>query len=467
MDSYEQTMLAYLTKQQLFHKGDRLVIGVSGGIDSMVLLHFLAQQRSQLGVGLTAVHVDHMLRGEQSAEDSHFVEQQCKLWDVPYELVQIPVPAILAEKGGNTQSVCREERYRIFEIVMEQTQSTVLVTAHHADDQLETVLMDGMRGSLKNGAFGMRNKRPISSGSLVRPQLAVTKAEIARYAELNKVPHREDPSNASDAYTRNRIRKTLLPAMVAENPRAALHFSELAEQINEDAAFLQQLAEQALEELLISPGELVISAESFRSHPSALQKRMVLLLLNYLYDGKRVLITSHLAEQVRELLQSSSGTVFLHLPQNYMMIRQYDRVFFENQKEHAELQRAEISQCWSPPARGCRYRVLPAGEEPQEENAVFWYFHSEETDFTLRGRKPGDRILLAGMSQAKKLARLMIDEKVPSQQRDGWPIIVAGEHRVLLVPGLRAAAGLSRTKRSEDNRVLVEQCIDYAKRGRN
>ncbi|MFP3359010.1 tRNA lysidine(34) synthetase TilS [Planococcus sp. SIMBA_143] len=463
MNHYEQTMLAYHTKHGLFETGERLVIGVSGGIDSMVLLHFLSKKRHQLGVHLTAVHIDHMLRGEQSAQDRRFVEQHCQLWEVPCESFAVPIPAILAENGGNTQSVCRNERYRIFEQVMEKTESTVLITAHHADDQLETILMEGMRGSLRNGAFGMRIKRPFGGGMLVRPQLAVTKAEIAQYAELNKVPYREDPSNASDTYTRNRIRKTIVPAMAQENPRAASHFSELAEQINEDAAFLQQLAEQTLKELLLSGQELLISAESFRSHPSALQKRMVLLLLNYLYDDKRVLITSHLAEQVRELLQSSSGTVFLHLPQNYMMIRQYDQVFFEKSKEFLQRQQVDIGHVWSPPVLGSRYRVVPVGEEPEAENAVFWYFHSEETDFTLRGREPGDRILLAGMNQAKKLARLMIDEKIPAQQRDNWPIIVAGTNRVLLVPGLRTAACLSRTKRSEDNRVLVEQCIDYAK----
>jgi len=463
VDHYEQTMLAYHKKHGLFEIGERLVIGVSGGIDSMVLLHFLSKKRHQLGLHLTAVHIDHMLRGEQSAQDRGFVEQQCKLWEVPCESFSVPIPAILAENGGNTQSVCREERYRVFDQVMEKTESTILITAHHADDQLETILMEGMRGSLHNGAFGMRIKRPFGGGVLVRPQLAVTKAEIAHYAQLNKVPYREDPSNASDAYTRNRVRKTIVPAMAQENPRASLHFSELAEQINEDAAFLQQLAEQTLKELLLSDKELLISAESFRSQPSALQKRMVLLLLNYLYDDKRVLITSHLAEQVRELLQSSSGTVFLHLPQNYMMTRQYDQVSFEKPKEYLECERADIGCFWSPPVFGSRYRILPVGEELEVENAVFWYFQSEETDFTLRGREPGDRILLAGMNQAKKLARLMIDEKIPSYQRDNWPIIVAGTHRVLLVPGLRIAACLSRTKRPEDNRVLVEQCIDYAK----
>ncbi|MEZ0479580.1 tRNA lysidine(34) synthetase TilS [Planococcus sp. SSTMD024] len=463
MDHYEQTMLAYHKKHGLFEKGDRLVIGVSGGIDSMVLLQFLSKKRHQLGVHLTAVHIDHMLRGEQSAEDRRFVEQQCKLWEVPCESFAVPIPAILAENGGNMQNVCRQERYLIFERVMKKTDSTVLITAHHADDQLETILMEGMRGSLWNGAFGMHIKRPFGSGMLVRPQLAVTKAEIAHYAQLNKLPYREDPSNASDTYTRNRIRKAIVPAMAQENPRASLHFSELAEQINEDVAFLQQLAEQTLKELLPSDKELLISAESFRSYPSALQKRMVLLLLNYLYDDKRVLITSHLAEQVRELLQSSSGTVFLHLPQNYMMTRQYDQVFFEKPKECLQRQRADIGHSWSPPVLGSRYRVVPVGEEPEAEDAVFWYFQSEEAEFTLRGREPGDRILLAGMNQEKKLARLMIDEKVPSQQRDNWPIIVAGKHRVLLVPGLRTAACLSRTKRSEDNRVLVKQCIDHAK----
>nr|WP_251048015.1 tRNA lysidine(34) synthetase TilS [Planococcus sp. ISL-109] len=460
-------MLTYLAEHELFEKGDRLVIGVSGGIDSMVLLHFLSSKRHQLGITITAVHIDHMLRGDQSEQDRRFVEQYCELWSVPFESFAVPVPAILERDGGNPQHVCRTERYRMFEWVMADTASYVLITAHHADDQLETVLMEGMRGSLKNGAFGMRIKRSFGGGSLVRPQLAVTKAEIVRYAKMHQVQHREDPSNSSETYTRNRIRKAIVPAIIEENPRAALHFAELAEQINEDEEFLQNLAEQTLRELLACPDELVVSAESFRNHAVALQKRMVLLLLNYLYNQKQVLITSQLAEQVRELLQSSSGTVFLHLPKNYMMRRQYDRVFFEKAKEQQEYIQADIGLAWSPPVKGVRYCVTAVGEEPEAADAAFWYFQSAETKFCLRGRKPGDRIELAGMSQEKKLARLMIDEKVPVQERQNWPIIVAGDDQVLLVPGLRTAACLSRTKRAGDNRVLVEQCTDYAKRGRN
>lgn len=463
MKHYEQTMLAYVAEHELFEKGDRLVIGVSGGVDSMVLLHFLASKRQQLGITIIAVHIDHMLRGEQSAQDRQFVEQQCRLWNVPYESFAVPVPSILEQQGGNTQQVCRTERYRLFERVMKEMDSTCVVTAHHADDQLETILMAGIRGSLKNGSFGMRIKRPFGGGSLVRPQLAVTKAEIAHYAQLQQVPHREDPSNSSATYTRNRIRQTIVPAIVEENPRAALHFARLAEQLNEDEAFLQDLAEQAFRDLMAAPGDLVISAESFRNHAVALQKRMVLLLLNYLYNEKQVLITSQLAEQVRELLQSSSGTVFLHLPNNYMMRRQYDRVFFEQATQQLEYRQSDIGLSWSPPVKGFRYRVAAIGEEPEAAEAALWYFQSAETNFYLRGRKPGDRIQLAGMSQAKKLARLMIDEKVPVQERQNWPIIVAGENRVLLVPGLRTAGCLSRTKRPGDNRVLVEQCIDYAK----
>ncbi|WP_033542046.1 tRNA lysidine(34) synthetase TilS [Planococcus sp. CAU13] len=465
MKSFHEQMADYLTKHNLLESGDRVLLGCSGGIDSMVLLHYLKSQEKALEIRVEAIHVNHMLRGEESAADRLFTEQVCRLWEIPCHSSDIPIPAILKTVGGNKQQVCRVERYKYFAEIMEQTGATKLVTAHHADDQLETILMSGLRGTLQSGSFGMPAIRPFEGGMLIRPLLAVTKQEIADYAETFNIPYREDSSNAENTYTRNRIRKNVVPELKKENADVSKQFVELSDSLQEDQNFLMELAQEKLE-LLVSTDEhgTVLSAERFRSHASALQKRMVLLLLNYLYGSEQVIVTRQLAEQVQDMMQSSSGTVFLHLPQHYRMIRQYDRVLFSRRDSEAvsEEFHSSITDEWTGAVKNFRYKLLPVQQLREQEDAIAWYFsESAEPQLQIRSRLPGDRIHLSGMAHSKKVARLMIDEKVPAPLRKGWPVITDSNGEVLLVPGLRPSRHISRSRRPQDNWVLMEQkCED-------
>lgn len=465
MKKFHEQMADYQTKHKLLEPGDRVLLGCSGGIDSMVLLHYLKSQEKALSITLEAVHVNHMLRGEESAEDRLFTERLCNEWGIPCHSRDIPIPAILEAAGGNKQQLCRQERYRFFEETMTATGASKFATAHHADDQLETILMSGLRGTLQSGSFGMPSSRPFEGGILIRPLLAVTKQEIAAYAEANSIPFREDPSNADNIYTRNRIRKNVIPELKKENADVSKQFVELSESLQEDQKFLMELAQEKLDHLISSEGqEFALSAESFRSHPSALQKRMVLLLLNYLYGSEQVIVTRQLAEQVQEMMQSSAGTVFLHLPQHYRMIRQYDRVLFSRRDLQAAPEEfiSRITGEWSAAVNNFRYRLVPARQFKEQEDASAWYFsESAEPQLQIRSRLPGDRIHLPGMAGTKKVARLMIDEKVPAPLRNDWPVITDGNGEILLVPGLRPSLHISRSPRSQDNWVLAEQkCED-------
>ena len=161
---------------------DRVLVAVSGGMDSMALLHFLYKYRIQLQIELCAVHVDHMLRGEQSAEDCRFVEAFCKERHITIFSKAIPIPSIIEEENGNVQAICRRERYRYFEETMEKQQFNKLVTAHHADDQLESILMALTKGAIVKGIQGIQAIRPLFENHfVVRPFLAVTKEEIGQY----------------------------------------------------------------------------------------------------------------------------------------------------------------------------------------------------------------------------------------------------------------------------------------------
>lgn len=173
-------------------------------------------------------------------------------------------------------------------------------------------------------------------------------------------------------------------------------------------------------------------------------------------------MTRQLAEQMQEMMQSSAGTVFLHLPQNYVATRQYDTVFLNRrpQEKEAEPAPVNITADWTPIYCGYRYKAMPFAQLEEIENAVIWYFHAtEDAQFFLRSRKPGDRIQLTGMERPKKLARLMIDEKIPVPMRESWPVITTDKNELLVVPGLRPSASVSRQKRDGDNWVLIEQYL--------
>ncbi|MDN7243828.1 tRNA lysidine(34) synthetase TilS [Planococcus sp. N028] len=469
MKGFQQNVHHHIHKHQLFGPGDRVLVGCSGGIDSIVLLHFLTTHQAALGISVTAVHVNHMLRGEESLQDRLFTEQLCAEWNVPCFSRDIPIQDILNTYGGNKQQVCREARYAYFSEVMQEAGATKLATAHHADDQLETILMAGIKGTLRSGSFGMPTSRPFSTGELVRPLLAVTKDDIASYAEEFSLSHREDPSNGQPVYTRNRIRHAVVPLLKQENVNVAAQFVELAETMQEDQQYLMKLAEEKMRQLVKQEEDgFSLLVEKFKQEDLALQKRLVLLLLNYLYNKKQVAITKQLAEQVRDMMHSSAGTAFLYLPQNYMMIRQYDRVYFRRQPigEQAVKDSLIITDDWSSEVNGFRYKAMPLREANQQKNAVFWYFSAlDDIVLMVRNRKPGDRIHLPGMEGAKKVARLMIDEKVPSSKRGNWPIIATASDEILLVPGIRHSKYVSQTERVEDNWVLIEQQVKVAKSG--
>lgn len=463
MKNFEELMMQYIHKHHLLQVGDKVLVGCSGGIDSMVLLHFLHSKKEELGISVAAVHVDHMLRGEASRKDREFTEQQARQWGIECLSRAIPIPEILDKQGGNKQQVCRTERYAFFLEMMEQTKATKFATAHHADDQLETILMAGIRGSLQDGSFGMRACRPFGKGYLIRPQLAVVKEQIVSYAQAHGIPHQEDASNAEAAYMRNRLRQRILPFLKDENAKVSQNFVELAEDMQQDQQLLYELAEEKWRQLSrIENEQVILSAKSFRLQARALQKRMVLLLLNYLYNPKQVPLTRQLVEHVQEMMQSSSGTVFLHLPQNYIATRQYDIVVFSRRPlpPLAELAPISVVADWTPFYCGYRYKVVPVTENYPVEHAVSWYFQApENTQFFLRSRQPGDRIQLAGMKQSKKLARLMIDEKIPVPMRESWPVITTDKNELLLVPGLRPSVFVSKQKREGDNWVLIEQFL--------
>ncbi|RHW31732.1 tRNA lysidine(34) synthetase TilS [Lysinibacillus yapensis] len=461
--SFELKVQKYIKEQQLIDKGDRLLIACSGGVDSMGLVHFFKNFKQNLEIELFVAHVDHMLRGETSREDRQFVEDFCHQHDIPVFSTSIPIPKLLQEEGGNSQALCRRERYGYFKELMEEYQIQKLVTAHHADDQLESILMALTKAGTLSGMKGMYTKRDFSIGSIIRPFLSVTKEEIREYLEENGGGYREDASNDKDDYTRNRFRHHVVPLLKKENNFVSSHAVQFAQTLQQDDDFLKTLAWERFPHIARQNGSrsFTVKIPLLQKEPVALQRRIILILLNYLYQSNNN-ESYRMISSILNLCSTVHGSATLHLPEQIIAKRFYEEIEFTEDRKtiHPSIGLQQVClDGWTQLQNGLRLYIGEASNvvHAQEHHTKKFYFNSQciPAPFFIRARRKGDRISLKGMDQPKRVSRLFIDEKIPLELRANWPLLVDGKDEVVAVLGLRVSNKLSTHQQDGDDSILL------------
>ncbi|ADH97615.1 tRNA lysidine(34) synthetase TilS [Salisediminibacterium selenitireducens] len=447
-----QTIDAFIDRHRLIQAGDHLLVAVSGGVDSMVLLHLLHERRTRLSITLSAVHAHHHLRRESADRDAELVASFCRELAIPFHLVHLSVEEERKLRNGSVQAVARDLRYEAFRHVMTETGANRLVTAHHGDDQIETVLLQLLRNTAQGGS-GMRALRPIEGGTLIRPLLDTEKASLYRYAKDSGIPFREDESNDSRHYRRNRIRQDILPVLKEEHPGIHRQIGRYTEERQTESDYLDHLADEMLQEpsfsLMMKESGLQFSRPAFQRLPSALQKRAVHLLLTYLSEHLRIRVAHNrrnLEQAVAVICgEKPNAAAFFH--DGLKLVCAYGLVTIGLTDESLDSFSSFVIQGegeWVLPTGTLSCRLSETEDPLPETSAQAVTVPGQMLPITVRPRKPGDRITLRSGEGRKKLKKIMIDEKIPQSMRDVWPILVDRHDTILWAPELAVSGELLR-----------------------
>ena len=414
--------------------GATVLCAVSGGADSMCLLHLLHTLGRQRGFAVCAAHFDHRIRPTSPA-DAAFVRSWCKEHDVPFFLGSADVPAEAKARGLGLEETGRLLRYAFLERTAEQAGAARIATAHHGDDNLETLLLHLTRGAGLRGLSGIPPRR----GSIVRPLLEVSRAEVLTYLNEYGVPHVEDESNADCSAARNRIRHQVLPVLRELNPDLTAAAVRAQRSLRQDEVFLSARAMRAVSAARTLEDGVMVYASALAGLPEAVAMRAVgqLLALAKAGDGRCGAVHRR---AVLALCRGSDPSAAAALPGGWEARRSYDHLILRPVEEKRPscppaVLPVEGDVLWGDGWRiTCQQAVCPLAL--QKNPAVFHLDRDKIAgDVQVRGRSTGDRLALAGRPGSKSVKKWMIECRLPRTLRDKLPVL-ADERGVVAVTGL-------------------------------
>lgn len=457
----------YIWRHRMIEPGDRVVAGVSGGADSVFLLLILRDLQAELSFSLSAVHVEHGLRGKESLEDAAFVEGLCQQAGVPCRMFQVDMLSEARRMGYSLEEAGRELRYACFAEACRELGGGKIAVAHHRDDQAETVLLHLFRGSGLRGLCGMAPVR----GNVIRPLLELERKEIEEWLGAHGMKWRMDRTNLETAYTRNKLRLQVLPFVEREiQPGAGKHAALAAEHLRQVQEYVDGQARRCYEscalelrgkaeepEKRMEPGkaqhiwQIRICLESFWQQEPLMRRMVLQLALERLGEGLRDVGAVHL-KALEELANKESGRE-LALPHKVCVRKEYESLVFERRgkarerKEPVNLVIGEIPGTYA--AGGLFWRFsLEDGKKYQkipEKTYTKWFDYDRIIQcLSIRSRCPGDFLEINREHGKKKLKDYLIDSKVSREERDRLLLLADGQH-ILWIPGRRISEGYKVT----------------------
>ncbi len=407
-------------------KEDTIVVGVSGGPDSKSLLYILNEFKNKIGFTIVCAHVNHNVRKE-SEQERIDLENYCKENNIIFEFIKI-------EKWGddNFHNEARSVRYNFFEELVENYGAIYLMTAHHADDLMETILMRIVRGSTLKGYSGFSRIVDKTNYKIVRPFLTVTKDEISQFAELNNISYAIDQSNNEDHYTRNRYRHVVLPFLKNEDKNVHKKFIKFSETLLETSEYID-LQANAIFNRVFQDGKLNI--ERFMQLERVIQTKIIYNILEKIYGDDLLIICDAHVDLIYDLINSSKSNSIVHLPNNVIVVKAYNELEFRFDDDETDEYEIEITGKVSLP----NGKIIEKVESFDDSSNYTMKIDSKDVVLPLyvRNRRDGDKIEVKNLNGSKKVSDIFINEKIKTENRDSWPIVLDSKDNIIWIPGIK------------------------------
>lgn len=420
-----EQIIDFIKTNKLVKAGEVIGVGVSGGIDSMSLLHFLNAHKEELDIEVVGIHINHGIR-EESFDEARFVLSKCKEMGIRVYKFTIDSIKLAKEKKLSVETAAREGRYGIFEALIKKDIVDKIALAHHQSDQAETILMHLFRGCGTSGAKGME---PMRDGIYIRPMLNVSKEEIVNYASINNIEFVEDSSNNDISYNRNFIRNVVMKQILEKWPNAVEAINNFAKSVSEDDDYIQKNLDTNC--LLIDDKLVQMPCSVFKLH-SAIYSRMVFKALSLIGVNKDI-ERKHI-EMIKDLSNLDNGKK-IKLPMDVVVTKEYGYLTFENvYVEKPTLNKQNRCMCFEVEGFGM-VTIKRVKTEKMQEGALYFDYRKVPKDAVWRFREEGDVFEKFGGGGTKKLKAYFIDKKIPVRKRDLIPVLASG-NEVLVIAGV-------------------------------
>ena len=439
----EKRVLSFIREQNMFAEGEPVILGVSGGADSVCLLVVLHALAKELGIRLHVAHVNHGVRAE-AGEDAAYVEQLCAERNIPFYLKNVDMNGLAAEQKCSPEEAGRNARYSFFEELAEQTGARKIAVAHHMGDCSETMLFNLFRGS---GLSGLSGIRPVRE-NVVRPLLCLERKEIEEYLGQQGISYCHDRTNDGDDYTRNRIRHHILSYAEEEIVAGATrNIYEAARQIDQTRDFVEQQVESAWREVLLRQEERIeLSVPGMRQLHPVLQKGILRKGVGLLAKGCKDITREHIESLLTLVEQPGSRKIYL--PYGLRGERSYEKLLLYIEKEKSgvpketelDIRKLKVEPLKVPTAEGmleiCVFSYSGNLRDIPQNKYTKWFDYDKiKGNLKIRTRLDGDYFSVKkddGLGR-KKLKDYLMDEKVPRQQRDEILLIAEDSHVLWLM----------------------------------
>ena len=459
-------VMSYIRDNNLIRSGDKILVALSGGPDSVCLLNILYNLKDKLDIEIGSAHLNHMLRDKDAFEDEEYVKDLCENLNIPCFVKRVDINKYSKEKKMSSEMAGRDSRYNFFEEVIKKHGYNKIAVAHNENDQAETVIMRMMRGTGLEGLTGIKSKR---KDGIIRPILCLKRNEIEDYCKENNLNPRIDKSNHERIYSRNRVRLDILPYMKEHfNDDIVETLNRMVLLLQKDNEFIEEYSKRCYNKYCKTKiNELIIKKELFKDEMDSIISRVIIMAFKNISNSHENFEMKHI-NQITSLSKNSTGKK-INLTNNIVCENLYgDIIFKSNQSQNKNnnnkvlIKKEEFSNNIYFEDYEIKFQVIDNNYKekfPKNDLIKLFDYDKIKRDILIRHRKDGDKIVPLGMNGSKKIKDIFMDLKIPRDDRDEIPI-VCFDDEISWVVGCKTSQKFKITK---DTKKILK--IAFSRKG--